>query len=99
MLTDRRMDRQTDRQTDRPSNSRVGYTQPAQKSNKCLILLTNHVIHRRIQLFEKGGPKGKGEALAEGRRPEGGMVRKGGPLSEHARKIKNEMSLNALWLI
>ena len=61
--------------------------------------------HRQIQLFEKGGSQKQGEALEKA---EGGMVRKGGVYhttlyisshSMHARKIKNEMSLDALWLI
>ena len=52
MLTDRRTDGQTDRQTDRrtdrrtdQSNSRVGYTQPAQKyeKNKIIFFFLGHV--------------------------------------------------------
>ena len=59
----------------------------------------------RSSFLKKGGPKARAKPL---RRAEGGRVRKGGVYHTtiyisshpmHARKFKNEMSLDALWLI
>ena len=59
----------------------------------------------RSSFLKKGGPKSKGEALEEGRRGDGteGWCVPHHPIHAiyimHSRKIKNEMSLDALWLI